>query len=682
MRIPSLAAPLVVASMLAVAFTGCLAATTEGAPTISRVHTLTLSRGSTERAAEHEDDPMAALRELLVTDLVVRVQEAGDYSLEYTDATGAARTFAITGATPSTPVVVSGADPIAPAILKKGDETVSVRAGIAADWWHAGDFPLGFNLTGASKAVYAYSMRLDEAITITDLDVPEMEASIESLAFSLLVPVEGTASWELQPDESDGSPVLLAADIRVAPGAGDLLTLDLRATQAGQPGTAGITSGLDEARASASAKLWFRDGEPAAAQFLGAESKIVPRATMWADGFFAELAGEAASGSPIASCVGASRADACVPEALETIDHKEPAGTKETFEADDLPRAVTDEEREAVQLLQRIFAQDIVPGDKATVRAIADQNDLGTGIAGPKGDVLFEFTIEAVAVEKLTVRAGTFEALKILETMRTKVDVRDLQGPDGRTIVSAYALDETVARTTFWLDAKTYQPLKMEASTPFDAEALLKNALDAVDASAWDALGGKPIEDAQWSLRAVAESSYEAIEHEPGAHFSALVGLGLAHGVTGAAGSTPFAIFGMSLGNAFGPGMGTPPPYAEEAYYGGEYAYEPPQMSLSIVSAGPLMDGRKSYTIVDASEGAMWGNFMVTLDGEGSWLEWSDAGCAAPFQGYTACRGEIGLDHGDEVLAGDTFTLVASEGQTLRILDLYSNSVILTVTVS
>lgn len=667
MRFPPLAVLLVVATLLASAFAGCLSETSKGDPTISRVHTMTISRATVEAASEHEDDPMAALREMLSTDLVVRVLEEGDYTLDYTDAHGEPRSFPITGASPGTPVVVTGADPIAPAVLKQGEKTISVRAGIAADWWHLGDIPLGFNLTGASKTTYDFDMRMEETFTLTDLELAQMDVSVQSLAFSLLLPVEGSASWELQPDTGEGSPVLLKADIGIARGAGDLMKLDVVATQADQPGTAGLVSGVDEARGSASAKVWFRDGQPTAAQFLGSEYKVVPRATMWADGFFAELAGDSA---PV-SCIGASKADQCVPEELETLEDTEPAGAKETFDSADFPKAEDDEAREAVQIMQRLFAQDILPGDKGIVRAMADEDDIGAGVTGPTGDFLFEFTIEAVELEEIDVPAGSFDALKIVEIARTRVNVKDLDDPEGNPLIDDYSLDETIARTTFWLDSTTYQPLKMEATTPFDAEAVLKDALDAIDDSAWDQIGGKPIEDSQWSLTALAESSYEATDLEPGAHFSALVGLALAHTLTGGSGVAPMWIMGSAAGYGALSGFGSQS-YPEAAR---------PAMSLSLVSAGALADGVKPYTVASVSPGVSWGDMMITLDGEDLWLEPSDEGCAAPTEGYTVCRGDQSLYYGEEAQAGDTMRIVAASGQTLRILDPYSNSVMLTLTV-
>lgn len=662
---------LLVASLVAAAFAGCLSAETKGEPTISRVHTLTLSPETTERAeAVADDDPMAALRELLKTDIVVRVKEEGDYTLEYTDASGSPRTQAIAGASPANPVTVSGADPIAPVVLKRGDETISVRAGISAEWWHLGDMPLGFNMTGSSKTKYAFTSRVQETFTLSDFDVPAQEITIDDLRFDLRIPAEGTASWELQPDVGEGSPLLLAADISIPANAGDLLTVDVTATQAGNPGTAGVVFGATEARAGASAKVWIRNGEPVAAQFLGGEAKLVPRSTAWATGFFEELAGGGPGSSGAAfSCAGKTKADGCQPSELESFEETIPGDEKEVFDPADFPRADDDEAREAVALMQRLFAQDIMPGDKAIVIARADTDELGaSGPGAPSGDFLFEFTIEAVEVEELAIRAGTFDALKIIEQTSTRINVDDFAGPDGQPLVSAFNLDETIARATFWLDATTYQPLKMEASTPFNADAMLKDIMNAVEPSAWDQIGGKPLEDDQWTFTALAESTYEAIEFQAGAHFSGVVGLLLAHAVTGSMGAAPMAALG-------------PTAYVWASGFGAQASQ--PAKTLALTSAGPAADGQKPYLVAAASPGLLWGDLYVTVDGMDSWLEaYGDEACMPPEEGYTVCGNNAARSYMDPVLAGDELTIRASPGQTMRIIDTAANSVILTLIVA
>lgn len=701
MRTRSLVVPLVVA-LVATAFAGCLQSQTSNEATISRIHTMTLSRDTTSRASEHEDDAMAALRELLHTDLVVRVEDAGDYTLEYTDAQGNAKTQTLTGAQPGTPVTVSGVDPLAPAVLKRGTDTIIVRSGVSGLWWHAGDMPLGFNLTDSAKTVYDFKSRVQESLTLRDVNVEQQNLVLDNVLFDLNLPIEGTASWELQQDTGDGSPVLVNAELHIPSAAGDLVTLDVKATQEGKPGTAGAIGGVSDAKASASAKFWVKNGQPVATQFLGGQAKATPKVTMWADGFFADLAGDT-------SCSGKSKADACQPTEIESFDESQPAMDKETITADDLPKSTDDGAREAISMLESLFAQDIQRGDKVNVVAIADSQDFGmTSSPDQTGSARMEFTLEAVGIEDVSVPAGKFSAIKLVEETRTKVNLNNVPGPEGTTAIKSLGLDETVARTTFWLDARTYQPLKMTAETPFDADKVLKSVLDSIDPSVWDQAGSEPLRDDQWTVKAVAESSYEAREVRPGSHFSALVGLGLAHVVTGTFAASP-AMWATSSLTGFGqssssqaiecipapaPENGTedmgasPPCYPHSSPYPVTPEGRPGSApgSLSITSAGPITDGVKTFNVASASKGLSWGQLVITVDDEESYLFVSEDGmCMPPEAGsgsFSACRKDVAISYDDFVQAGDELLVLADAGAELRVIDAYSNTVMIVLKVS
>lgn len=671
-------------TLVATAFAGCLSADSGGEPTISRVYTLTVDP-ATARAAEEkaDNDPEAALRELLATTIVVRVENAGDYTLEFTDESGAPQTRTLTGLQPGSPQSVEGADPLAPVVLKQGETVITVRGGINAVWWHAGDMPLGLNMTPGAKAKYTFANRVQEGLTLTDLKVEQQGVEVSSLSLTLRLPIEGTASWELGADAGEGQPLTVAGEVHVPPAAGDLGTLEVTASMNGEPGTAGFVAGVNEATASGSARMWIRDGQPIAAQFLGGTAKFDPKVSVWADGFFADMSGEF-------SCAGKTRADNCQPEELDSFEETQAASEKETFEPADYPKVEDEEARKALALIERIFAQDLQVGDKLVFKGGADAEDLAGGDpTAPKGDFEFSFTLEAVGIEDVTVPAGTFQAIKLIEETRTRVNVEDFTDPDGNHILSALSIDETIARATYWLDAKTYQPLKMTATTPFNADALVKSILNAIDDDAWADIGGKPIDSSKFTLTALAESSYEATEVAPTTQFSAVVGLALAHTVGGALASGPATMItgmGMPFGRSYGTSEAVPA-YPEYGYddMGRPITPYPPTrepVHMSISSSGPLANGLKTYTVASASEGLSWGDLMVTVDDEAVYLD-DTAGCGtATIESWTACRAASTLSYGDMVTEGDTATFAVNAGQQLRFIDMYANSVIMQITVS
>lgn len=109
-----------------------------------------------------------------------------------------------------------------------------------------------------------------------------------------------------------------------------------------------------------------------------------------------------------------------------------------------------------------------------------------------------------------------------------------------------------------------------------------------------------------------------------------------------------------------------------------ERAQQPPSQpakSLAITSAGPLEDGMKTYTIASASPGIQWADLAIAVNGAP--LTRAE-GCAPAPGEFAACAGE---EPATAVSAGDSLVIHAGSGETMRIIDAGTNSVILTVTV-
>lgn len=654
----------------------------------------------------HGDDYVAFFRELVQTTLVVRVDEEGDYTLEYTDKSGAVQSKSMPGLKPGEPTRVSGADPLAPAVLKKGTDVVTSRIGIQGDWWHVGDVPLGFNVTEGSSAVYDFTSRLEETISLQDLNVEEQGFTVESANFQLRLPIEGEVKYDLGTSSgADGAPLTLEGSVEIPPSASDLATLEVSATMQGETGTAGFTAGIDQARANGAVRTWWVDGEPVAGQFLGAAWSFDPRVTMWAEGFFEQMA----EGQ---NCAGASKADKCEPDMVPTDmqEGSEAEQEKEEFPVEDYPRLndpemSADDRAEAEQVLdalKRFFALDIVEHDRLSIVAQMSESDFAenAGPDAPRMSMRFEFLLEVAAAESVTVPAGTFDALKITEEMRTKMTIQEFENPQtGEPLLNSFAMDEIVARNTFWLEEETFRPLKMEASTPMDVDALLKRMMSSVSPSAWDQIGGKPIEDNDWRITVNAESRYEATQLRGSTNYAPLVGLTLAHAISSSS-SAPLmwamGSAGMGMGGMFGGPMMGDPYYGDDTYYtdpmypsdpyptpypGWESPQERSPPSLSLTSAGALANDVKPYTVASAT--GSWSDISVTVDGNELYPAWSEDGsCITPAEGeFAACRAGQAIQGWEDIEAGDSLAVYAMSGSTLRIIDYASNSVILTLTV-
>ena len=651
---------------------GCLSANTdqeEAKTLVSRVHTLSLDRASMSRA-EAADDPEEALKELLRSDLVVRVGSAGEYSIEYTTRLGIVKTERLLALAPGLPATVTDVDPFAPAKLLQGTAVVFERKASEHDWWHVGDVPLGVTMTPGAGASYASKASVVESLALSDLDLPEGDIHLDTLKFTLRLATEGTLDYTLGAAGADGSPLEMSASYAVPAGQGDILTAEIKATQGGAAGTAGVKAGLPDALAKGGVRLWITDGQPVAGQFTGGEAKADPQVVMWADGFF----GEMAEGS---SCAGKSEADRCEPEEIESFSETMDASEKEEFPVEDYPRIDGDAEaQKVVNFLKTLFGTDIVQGDKVQLIATFSEDDLPGAPSDFDMDSRTEFVMEAMGIETLTVGAGTFQAMKFVQTFRSRTASTPV-AQDGQVYLKALDVNETITRATYWLDAQTWQPLKMTLEMPVDIDRLFRSVLAAVGDDAWEEAGMDPVRDDQWRVTAKAEASYEATRIDPTTRFAPVVGLAAAQALSSYGMTVPMmglGMAGMPFGRSYG-GYDDPYPY-------GEAVPATPMRSLALSSNGALVDGVKSYTVASASPGFYWEDVRVTLDDETIYQD-APAVCAPPMEGYwVACRGTAVEESYESIDAGDAFRVSASSGQTLRFLDAYSDAVILTLRVA
>ena len=128
----------------ATALAGCFAQNPdadEPVNLISRSFSVTVD-SETARQLEGVEGPEDFIRALVDASLVLRVQEAADYTLVYTDADGSSRRESIGRLAPGSAFTVDGVDPFTAATLLKGDAKVAERGAIVQSWWQVGEVPL------------------------------------------------------------------------------------------------------------------------------------------------------------------------------------------------------------------------------------------------------------------------------------------------------------------------------------------------------------------------------------------------------------------------------------------------------------------------------------------------------------------------------------------------------------
>jgi hypothetical protein len=105
---------------------------------------------------------------------------------------------------------------------------------------------------------------------------------------------------------------------------------------------------------------------------------------------------------------------------------------------------------------------------------------------------------------------------------------------------------------------------------------------------------------------------------------------------------------------------------------------------MSLTSNGALSGGLKSFLVASASPGLKWSDVTFTLDGATQAISATATDCSSTTPAaarYAPCG--PALETAAAVAnAGDAVRLNTASGQTLRVLDTASNSVMLTLTVS
>lgn len=103
--------------------------------------------------------------------------------------------------------------------------------------------------------------------------------------------------------------------------------------------------------------------------------------------------------------------------------------------------------------------------------------------------------------------------------------------------------------------------------------------------------------------------------------------------------------------------------------------------TISLASDGPIADGVKSYTVSAATFGLKWNDLRVTIDGVEQTIDETAACPAAASTKFVVCHGATTEAAADTINGGDTLKINAAPHQTLRILDVASNSVIMTLNI-
>lgn len=564
-------------------------------------------------------------------------------------------------------------------LLVGGVEVVS-RARPHTDWWNVGGYPIGWRMQPGAALGYRTTAAATESFSLTDIRGSADEAKdfvLDKASASFGVKYDGTIDLALA---STPSSVVAEKEHSAFPlewrSAGRMtLPFQAEATgrnlSSGQLITAGIalapTSGVDF---DANGKLWWNvSGSPVRADISGGSWKSQFDSTAWLTGV-PELDGTF-------SCAGKAKAENCRPtEIPQTYTKGNGTFDADSFNLDTFP---WDVKPDVVANLTRFLDEDLVPGDELRFDVDIDSSKLKDYEAdgGPES---FHLTggaiLKAVAFEKVTVAAGTFDALKLVERMDMRFDVGKITDEDG-VVLNAFVLEERFVDTTIWLQKDTFVPLRVDQTTPFDLNKAIDAFITNVPADRWTDLPVERLKAESIDATIEATSTLELMRNAPGTSFSPYVGLMTAHFSSPMAGPVlgATAYVWMSGFGEDGSSSMTPYPYDDMGTYDGMYddgvghkitPYDPNggdgyddggmgparDVSLTLASAGPIVGGtQKDLNVLFVSDGVTYGDLTFMLNEEylgygedpGSWclVDPDTDACVDAMEGYYATvRGE------------------------------------------
>ena len=662
----------------ATALAGCFTPASQGADEpsyqISRSYAMNVDP-SRENDLERAETPSEFIRTLVDASLVVRVAERGDYALAYTDEQGQAQTLTLTGLEPGAPRTVENVDAFTSATLTRAGTTLATRAPITHDWWRIGDMPLGARAGAAAEADYDYRSLASFEASVSDIRSEDGAATLQSLVARLSLPATGNVRWTLA-QEGAAERLDLTGKFAVDDTRGSLFFAEGVGTIENETATLGMEVVSGDAAAEAAATFWLTGGAFTAAQFQGASARANPTVYAWATG----VPGDAEE----FPCAGKTRADKCQPEQIQSFSESEPAGQREDIPTDDF-RADGDEEAQmGMEFLQKLFAHDLALHDTFSATFTADSDSVGAG-EGSRWSMRFQHDITVAERERTTVAAGTFDALRIVQTSSLDIDVDELteeecvaygdeSGRYGCTeyqknrIMAQYGLHETLIRSTLWLEANTFQPLKGEVEAPADVGAMLRDLLDALEPGAWEEAMVESFDPQNLELAATSEASFEARKLAGDTQLAPFVGFALGSLMTGTLASVASPLFGTT-------GVAPmPPTHYEEV----PRPVSPPR-HISFSSPEPIAeDGTLALVVAGASPEFYWSDMVLMLDGQYLSFGFGDDCEGHATWEYMACSNGQPESFRDVISAGDTIHLAdATPGDELRVMDSMTNSVIL-----
>ncbi|HVL86399.1 MAG TPA: hypothetical protein VM681_00120 [Candidatus Thermoplasmatota archaeon] len=466
--------------LLGAAFAGCLFSGPAGpACVLNRIIDVRIS----------SSEPVESFEEALFPSFKLTLRTEGDasrWALAYKDKQGnlQTKTLAQLGLTSSfsagTELRVPDVALDSPGTVLRDGEIACSRSAAPQSWWTAGGVPLGLALEPGESLAFRLGSNGELATSGRDIRLfPEPSApTLERVTASFRVQTSGDVSLasgsEFAPLATDLGP-RQARNVAwgYSTAASFPLLFDLRASLMGQTVELGLE--LADTRAEFTAAGNVKVGEARdLLSFAADRGQISADATLY--GWSSPDAP-----SPFPGCEGRSREDRCeVPSFgnLFPLQRDLPAYALPVPSILPMPA----EQRAA---LEAFLAERLEVGDALSLEAAVSGAELNRGAFASLWPADFRgrmrFSMEVTGLRDVTVAAGTFPAVEIVQQLRVEASATGGAG------AAALELRETLARTTVRLHRDTFVPLQVESEVPVNMNELARKVLRSIPANLWPA---------------------------------------------------------------------------------------------------------------------------------------------------------------------------------------------------
>jgi hypothetical protein len=643
---------------------------------------------------ETKDDPYKFLSSTFIVRIGNAAVTPSAVSIVYQDRTGANVTKALSSFTdkaslaPGDEVRIEDANITSDAALVRDGATVVSRARAPEAWWVSEGYPIGFEMDPGSALGYKLTSEASETFALSNIKMKgEGAPTLNSLTGKVGAVFSGTVDLAYAKDLADvQAHTMQSARAMTWKTAGTMgIPVVLEASMA-VPDKGTVAGGIESLPATsvsfdASGRVyWNASGAAVRTEVDGGNATTKLDVVGWQTGEnpFGDF-----------SCAGKARSDQC--RLTEVPDNGKEKTTPLPSSSQNLDEFPWNVAPEVVANLTRFLAEDIVPGDEfrfdvdVTLEGLKDYRPADgapkhTRIAGGA-------SMKATSFEDVTVAAGTFNALKIVERVDFLLDVGEALDATGAQTFKPFHTEQKVVETTFWLERDTFTPLRIQQTVPLQMGEVVDALLRSVGDKGWTQAQIDPLGPNNVDLTIEGKVDLELAKKTGTSRFSpwlvlagfhaftAIPGLAGASAAQGALGATPWTGARQEAAYPTSPPYPTPstPPY--------DYGDGSSAKSLAVTSAGPIAGNVKEYTIASASAHLSW--FELGLQLDGAYLDYGSGD--GTWCVVSADTGDCDMDAAfADVAEGDTLRIQAADlsGKTLRVLDMQSESVILTVTVS